>query len=272
MLPPDDHVHSEWSYDAAYTGSMERTCERAVAIGLPSVAFTEHVDFTEWGEGDAVPDGDPTITRRWVRPLDVEGYQASVQRCRERFPDLRILTGIETGEAHLFAGSVSRVLKAGTFDRVLGSLHSIRYGDQLTDPAELLGVLPPDEVMRAYFAEVVRLIEGSDVFQVLAHVDFPRRYWRRSAGPYDESEFRDEYQAVFRALASTDRVLEINTKSPLASAELIRWWYDAGGPAVSFGSDTHAPGRVGDQFPLAVDVAEAAGFRPGRDRFDFWRR
>jgi histidinol-phosphatase (PHP family) len=28
---------------------------------------------------------------------------------------------------------------------------------------------------------------------------------------------------------------------------------------------------VGDRFDLATDVAEAAGFRPGRDRFDFWR-
>jgi len=28
---------------------------------------------------------------------------------------------------------------------------------------------------------------------------------------------------------------------------------------------------VGDKFKLAVDVVESAGFRPGRDRFDFWR-
>jgi histidinol-phosphatase (PHP family) len=28
---------------------------------------------------------------------------------------------------------------------------------------------------------------------------------------------------------------------------------------------------VGDKFKLAVDVVEAAGFRPGHDRFDFWR-
>jgi histidinol-phosphatase (PHP family) len=40
---------------------------------------------------------------------------------------------------------------------------------------------------------------------------------------------------------------------------------------VSFGSDAHQPWRVGDKFKLAVDLAESAGFRPGRDRFDFWR-
>src|SRR5256885_17246960 len=46
---------------------------------------------------------------------------------------------------------------------------------------------------------------------------------------------------------------------------------EAGGKAVSFGSDAHQPWRVGDKFKLAVDMVEAAGFRPGRARFDFWR-
>ena len=34
----------------------------------------------------------------------------------------------------------------------------------------------------------------------------------------------------------------------------------------------HAPAAVGQKFDLAVDVVEAAGFRPGRDPYDFWRR
>jgi histidinol phosphatase-like PHP family hydrolase len=41
VLPADGHVHSEWSWDAP-DGSMERTCARALDIGLPAVAFTEH--------------------------------------------------------------------------------------------------------------------------------------------------------------------------------------------------------------------------------------
>ena len=131
--------------------------------------------------------------------------------------------------------------------------------------------MPAAEVMRQYFAELVRLVEGSDIFQILAHLDFPRRMWPQTAGPYEEQAFEAEYRAVLRALAASDRVLEVNTKSPLASAELLRWWREAGGRAVSFGSDAHQPWRVGDKFKLAVDVVEAAGFRAGRDRFDFWR-
>ena len=57
----------------------------------------------------------------------------------------------------------------------------------------------------------------------------------------------------------------------LASVDMIQWWRDVGGTAVSFGSDAHLPQRVGDRFKLAVDVVEAAGFRPGHDPYDFWR-
>jgi hypothetical protein len=46
-LPADSHVHTEWSWDAQH-GSMQRSCAQAVELGLPSVAFTEHVDPTVW--------------------------------------------------------------------------------------------------------------------------------------------------------------------------------------------------------------------------------
>jgi histidinol-phosphatase (PHP family) len=52
----------------------------------------------------------------------------------------------------------------------------------------------------------------------------------------------------------------------------MRWWWEEGGDAVSFGSDAHQPLRVGEDFDVAVDIAQAAGFRPGRDLYDFWRR
>jgi len=106
---------------------------------------------------------------------------------------------------------------------------------------------------------------------VLAHLDFPRRYWPRGAHLFREQPFEEEYRTVLRALAGTGRVLEINTKTPLASVDLVSWWREEGGTAVSFGSDAHLPNRVGDRFKLAVDVVEAAGFRPGRDPYDFWR-
>jgi histidinol-phosphatase (PHP family) len=272
VVPADNHVHSEWSYDTTDQASMARSCEQAIAIGLPAIAFTEHLEFTSGGEGDAITG--LAADRRWwgrIRPLDVAGYLNAIEDCRQRYPDLRIYSGVEAGEPHLFAASAGAIIRAHPFQRVLGSLHAIPHDGRLVAADALFGSKPADEVMRCYFAELVRLVEGSGLFAILAHLDFPRRYWPGGPGAYREQDFEEEYRAVLRALARSGRVLEVNTKSPLASVDLIRWWRDEGGTACSFGSDAHLPGRVGDRFKLAVDVVEAAGFRPGRDPYDFWR-
>lgn len=243
---------------------MNLACARAVELGLPGLAFTEHVDFTDW----VLADG------RRVAPLDVEGYFADIARCRHEFPGLRILAGMEAGEPHLFPDEVRTVLAAGDFQRVLGSLHGIDIDGALTAIGpKLFARIDPHDLMRQYFTQLLGLVGGSGAFSVLAHCDYARRYWPTDrVGAYDDADFEEEYRAVFRELASSGRALEINTRSPMASVAQMRWWWDEGGDAVSFGSDAHIPLRVGDQFDVAVAIAEAAGFRPGRDRFDFWRR
>jgi histidinol-phosphatase (PHP family) len=271
-MPPDNHVHTRWSWDTADSSTMRRACERAVRLGLPSIAFTEHLDFTVWHEDDAAT-SQGLVDRHPAHqlPIDVQGYFAELEECRDRFPDLRILSGVEAGEPHLFAASVAAHLREAPVDRVLGSLHSLNLDGRLVGVGRLL-YGEPAKTMRRYLGEVVTMIESSEVFQVLAHVDFPRRYWPGGTHRYVEKSYEEEYRAVFRALASTGRALEVNTSSPLASVDQVRWFHEEGGAAVSFGSDAHAPTAVGQRFDLAVDIVEAAGFRPGRDRFDFWRR
>jgi len=251
---------------------MLAACQRAVDLGLPGLAFTEHLDFTDAGPGDAA--GDLGVKLGWwdaMRPLDVPGYVAGLAECRERYPSLRILSGVEAGEPHLFAGSATAVLRSARFDRVLGSLHAITHEGRMVNSARLFGVWPAADVMRRYFAELLQVIATNGVFEIMAHMDYPRRHWPAGAGPYQVTDFEEEYRAVLAALAASGRVLEINTFSPLASVELLAWWREQGGRAVSFGSDAHVATRVGDKFTEAVRVAEAAGFTRGGDPLGFWR-
>ncbi|MGH2931205.1 MAG: PHP domain-containing protein, partial [Solirubrobacteraceae bacterium] len=206
-------MHTEWSYDTSASASMVRSCEQAIAVGLPAIAFTEHLEFTVGGAGDAIHD--VATDHRWwsrIKPLDVAGYLASIEDCRQRFTGLRILSGVEAGEPHLFGASAGAIVGRGAFDRILGSLHAVPYNGRLVAADALFGPMSADDAMRYYFAELVTLIEGSDLFQVLAHLDFPRRYWPRGAHLYREEPFEEEYRAVLRTLAASGRVLEINTK------------------------------------------------------------
>jgi histidinol-phosphatase (PHP family) len=276
-LPPDDHVHSEWSWDAV-DGSMERTCARAVEIGLRSLAFTEHVDLTPWWVPTEVdlPGGWTALHDDGLRlppPLDVEGYLACLDRCREAYPSLRIVGGVELSEPHWHQPAVTALLARGGFDRVLASVHSARVGvdGRPSDVSASYPEKPAHQVVRDYLAETVRMVTTFDGFEVLAHIDYPVRYWPASAPAYDVGDFEDDYREALRALASTGRALEVNTRLPLHH-RIVQWWHDEGGTAITFASDAHEPSALGRGFLDAVRVAEAAGFRARRDPYAFWGR
>lgn len=276
-LPADSHVHSEWSWDAP-KGSMERSCAQAVDIGLPAIAFTEHLDHTAWTVAlDAIDGNDHLAALATPDGLltppgfDVSGYLEAIERCRERFPSLRILSGLEIGEPHWHAEATAKVLGAGPFDRVLGSQHCLPDGPGFAEPPGLYGHRVAAEVVRQYLAEVARLVTESDVFSVLAHIDYPVRYWPAQAGPFDPNAFQDEFRHALRVLAASGRALEVNTRVPL-HPEVVRWWREEGGSAITFGSDAHDPTKLARGFADAAAMVEAHGFRPGRHPYDFWTR
>ena len=257
---------------------MERTCARAVELGLPSIAFTEHADFAVWTPLE--PDRElPDWLARHRRAdgsivpptLDVEGYLACVERCRDRFPGLRIITGVELSEPHWHPRETAAIIDLGRFDRRLGSVHSIRHSDgREFESGEAYEVLAADDVVRGYLAEVARLAAGSDAFDVLAHIDYPIRYWPASAGDWDPHKFEEEYRYALRTLAGTGRALEVNTRVPLHPV-IVRWWREEDGETLTFGSDAHSPDDLAAGLREAAAMVEAIGFRPGAHPYDVWR-
>lgn len=270
-LPLDGHVHTEWSWEAP-GGSMERSCARALELGLPGIAFTEHGDLTPWVIPPELEPRLPARFRERLRPdgvltppdLDVAGYLAAVGDCRERFPSLRIVAGIELSEPHRHPERVAAVLAGGGFDRVLGSVHSAWTPDGFLLVDDLFRTRPTERVVRDYLAEVLLMIDTCDAFGVLAHIDYPLRCWPQRAGPVVIERFEDEFRTVLRALAASGRALEVNLRVPLPAA-VLRWWREAGGRMIAFGSDAHEPERVGRGFTDAAGLARAHGFGPGPD-------
>jgi len=187
MLPRDAHVHTEWSWDAPH-GSMEGACARAVQLGLPSVAFTDHADFTDWRVSSGVAAflhdlGGQTSDGVFSPPaLDLEGYLECLQRCRERYPDLQILSGVELGEPHWHPEEATALLSRGGFDLVVAALHSL--------PGE----------------------EGG-------HVEVSDAYHRRS---------EPDVLSVLRTLAGSGRALEVNTRLPLDPLIVSWWRQEGG--------------------------------------------
>ena len=274
-IPPDNHVHTEWSWDAP-GGAMAETCRRAVDLGLPAVAFTEHVDLTPWTVRAGELDDFPHLRRYETAGLEVvpptfdaDGYLAAVERCRDLFPGLRIVTGVEFGEPHRFPAQAAELLGGHRFDRVLGSLHCLPMGERFYEVGGLYFDRPPGEVLREYLAEIPRLVAGDDRFEVLAHIDYAVRSWPADGPAFEVGEFEEEFRHALRSLAG--RALEVNTRRrPIP--EIVRWWREEGGAAISFGSDAHTPAGLAHGFAEAAAMVEAHGFRPGRHAHDLWRR
>jgi histidinol-phosphatase (PHP family) len=246
---------------------MERSCERALEIGLPAIAFTEHADFVTIHEGQ--------------HSVDIAGYLDAIERCRARFKGLRILSGVELGEPHWFPEETAAVLAAGRLDQVLGSIHCIRLDGREVDASQfrLEPLAKQADAVRKYFEETLAMVESSEPFQALAHLDYPKRYWPEALPPYREEDYEAELRAILIAAARRGCVLEANTTRGdggeskfCPGLRVLRWWHEVGGEAVSFGSDAHQPDKVAGGFELATQIVEAAGFKPSSDPTALWRR
>ena len=246
---------------------MEATCRRALEIGLPAIAFTDHADFVAVHEGQ--------------HELDVPGYLECIDRCRARFPELRIVCGVELGEPHLHPEAAAAVLATGRIDRVLGSVHCVTVDGRprdLSEPGLMTSETAPT-LFRLYLAEVLDLARSDQPFAVLAHLDYARRYWPHDQLALDEAGFEEEYRAILREAVRRGTVLEVNTtrgvepvRGLCPGPRVVRWWWEEGGEQVSFGSDSHEPSRIAAGFADAAAAVEAAGFRPATDPTAYWRR
>lgn len=255
---------------------MVRICERAVRIGLPAIIFTEHLDFEDdW----RVEDGDiGEHAQKYVDAnghvmlptFDLEGYLEQIEQCRHAFRELRILTGVEFGQPHVWDARAADILAAGVIDRINGSLHMLpAVAGTRAEPTTLYRYGVADDVLWAYLEEIPRMVAGSDSFEVFTHIDYAVRSWPiATAGPFDPRRFENGFRAAMRAIAQSGRALEMNTKR--LWPWIPQWWKEEGGRTVTFGSDAHGPGMLAANFPEATAMLEYFGFRPGRRPEDFW--
>ncbi|GHH74901.1 PHP domain-containing protein [Promicromonospora soli] len=281
-LPADSHVHSEWSWDTGgpqshAVGRMRATCAHAVKIGLPALFFTEHLDIPDTWRAepeDLMPHQQDFINgagRVDFPPFDAEGYFDAIDRMRHDFPDLRIHTGVEFGQPHLFGAQAEEIVDLDLIDRVLGSLHTLDLGEGAAEPNMLFREHEPAAVMHSYLDEVPVMVRGSDVFEVFTHVDYAIRQWPTEAvGPFDPRPFEEAFRAAMRSIADGGRALEMNTRR--LWPWIPQWWAEEGGRTVSIGSDAHTPDAIAENFPEATAMLEHFGFRPGSVAEELWTK
>ncbi len=248
-MPHDYHLHTTFSMDSQMP--MEDACREAIRLRLPQVCFTEHVDYVPEDEG--------------VGFFDPDAYFAEIQRCRDLFGDqLIVRAGAEIGELHRFPPEAARLTTSYPFDFVIGSLHWV--GDDLVMDPRYFDGRSRDDAYAAYFTEMLELVQQGG-FDVVGHLDVPKRYDQEALGQFDSCRHAEQIRAVLRACVEKGIGIEINTGSmrrtggdPSPSPVVLTWYRELGGEILTFGSDAHRPAHMAYAFDRASDWALQAGF------------
>jgi histidinol-phosphatase (PHP family) len=248
MIPFDYHMHTIFSEDG--DDSMEAMCLRAIELCIPEVGFAEHWDVGPYEKNP-----------RFFQP---ETWHAEMNRLRALFADkLTFRAGIEIAEPHLYPQPAAEILTRAPFDYVFGSVHFV--GKNFVFDETTFRTQTADEVYRAYFTEVERMLQNADL-DIVAHLDIPVRTGKPIFG-YDPTRYETQIRHILHMVISRNLTLEVNagglrkaSQNLMPDPIILKWYAGMGGERLTLGSDAHAVDQVGLHLDAALKAIRLAGF------------
>lgn len=232
----DIHTHSRFSCDSK--AEIDDMCQRAMDKGLKAICITDHIDYNPNDYG--------------YNYYQLREYMQSISDVKDKYKDkLIVLSGIEFSEPHIYKEQLEEFQSKG-FDVILGSIHWLDH--EFVGQKELLQKYPQIEVEQIYYGMILDTIKHGG-FDVLAHLDFPKRYYGNSVIG------REVLTEILIALVGADIALEINTSSLrkgvdecMPSLSIVEEYIKLGGKKLTLGSDAHVLGDIGGDFEQVVDM------------------
>lgn len=243
----DYHIHTSFSQDCK--SDLISICEKAVELGLSEIGLADHIEFGPYHTGHP----------------DYNEYAKEVDSCRKKYSGvLKIKIGAEIGEPHLFKKEVKALLSTFDFDFVLGSAHYARG----LEPAWEENYFKKPNPYLSYFEQVLNVARDGE-FDVLAHIDLVKRDARKFGFEYDGPlPYADLIREILSTIIKRKKILEINSSpirngdvDPCPSPEILKWYVELGGEAVSVGSDAHRIENVGQDIDKCIELATSVGIK-----------
>lgn len=223
----------------------------AVAAGLDEIGFSDHSpmerdDFDNW--------------RMFASQLDT--YVASVEEARRRFPQLKIRLALEVDYLPGQEDWIRHLASLHPWDYLIGSVHYLAQDWDFDNPEKLSRWKERDvwETWSLYYDRLAQSAR-SGLFDIIGHADLCKKFCFRP-----EQNPSPLYTRFLNAAAASDVAIELNTaglrkdcREIYPCLEILQLARARDIP-VTFGSDAHAPGEVGADFPAALALAQKAGF------------
>ena len=256
----DCHIHTERCGHAS--GTAAEYVDAAVERGLAGIVMTEHLPIP----AELDPDGVLALAEE-----DLPVYVQEVLMLRERRPEISIVLGAESDwlpDHRAFGSRIRAQARELGVAVLLGSVHFIGEW-AFDDPNEIArwDSHEVDAVWEAYFERWCDAAR-SQVFDVMAHPDLPKKFGHRPSRSVDHL-----YEYAAEAAAEGGVAIEVSTgglRKPVGELypgpELLAAFWRSGVPA-TVGSDAHCPAEVGYRIDAAYDALAAAGYREVRMPF-----
>ena len=257
----DNHSHTQYSGDIpkGQGNSVRELCISAIEKGLEGIAITDHFDIDGIFEG-------------YFPPLDHQSIARDIYEAKEEFSGrLKVLHGIELGQATHMPNESNLQLQSQPYDIVLGSIHAVRgimdfYDTDMTSMSKNQYI----RLWEQYIEETLDTIAWGN-FDVLTHITYPKRYYLRDGildFPDIKNKGREYFEPIYKALLDKGITLECNTSGLrqqmgecLPNEDLLSFYYELGGRDITLGSDAHNAKDLGANFKEATEMLKAIGFK-----------
>jgi histidinol-phosphatase (PHP family) len=253
ILLYDFHLHSIFSADCKTPAPL--MAERACALGLRGLCFTEHFDL------DAPDPEGLDFT------FDTSAYLREMERLKETYRGrLEIFAGVEIGmQSHVLA-DVRQYAAAWPFDFIIASQHYINGGDPYY-PSYFEG-RKERRCYEEFFEVQLANLQQFSSFQTLGHMDYVVRYGPTRNTQYSYASYADYIDPILRHLIDHGKCLEVNTGGfkyglgqPNPDTTVLQRYRELGGELITIGSDAHSPEHLAYDFARVSELLTGLGFR-----------
>ncbi|MDR0947211.1 MAG: histidinol-phosphatase HisJ family protein [Ruminococcus sp.] len=262
----DLHTHTNVSVDSE--ALPDEMILKAKERGITLYAITDHVELNRWFS-EAHYDNPYNDYDSYNNGETFERAMQSATLMKEKYSDIKILCGVELGQATSNLGLADEIIKDKRLDFVIASIHQLKNREDFAfidykkfSDKEL------QDLLNEYFNEIYTLCKWGG-FDTLGHLTYTLRYIEgESKRKTDLSPFRDTIAESFREVIKHQKAIEINTSGlrqkygkTFPDIDLLKLYKDLGGKVVTIGSDAHRPEDVGTGLTEGVTIAEALGFK-----------
>lgn len=242
----DYHMHSNYSDDSIYP--LEEEVQRAIALGLEEICFTEHVDY-----------GIKEYTEAFYQE-----YRTELMSCKQKYQDqIMIKYGIEFGIQTHTIPLYQHDFDQTDFDFVILSCHQVN--DQEFWTQEFQKGKTQEEYNIAYYQEILDVMKNYKDYSVLGHLDAIKRDDQAGIFPFEKT--KDIITEILLLAIQDGKGIEVNTsneryglKDLTPCKDILRLYHELGGEILTFGSDSHKEEQVGYHIINIKEEVKQLGF------------